>query len=47
MPLLLDVPFEEKDEAKEKGARWNPELKKWFAPNNKYYYKPRYAERAT
>lgn len=37
MPLVLNVPFEEKDAAKEKGARWNPELKKWIATNKKYY----------
>ena len=28
----LDVPFEEKDEAKSKGARWDPAAKRWFAP---------------
>ena len=37
MPLLLNVPFAEKDIAKSKGARWNPELKKWIAPKKKYY----------
>lgn len=37
MPLQLNVPFEEKDTAKEKGARWNPELRKWIATNKKYY----------
>lgn len=25
--LLLNVPYEEKDEAKSLGAKWNPELK--------------------
>ena len=29
---ILNVPFEEKDEAKELGARWDPEIKKWFIP---------------
>lgn len=28
----LDVPFDEKDEAKSKGARWDPAAKRWFAP---------------
>lgn len=31
MRLFLDVPFEEKDEAKALGARWNPKVKKWYA----------------
>ncbi len=30
--IILDVPFCEKDEAKMLGARWNPEIKKWFIP---------------
>ena len=29
---ILNVPFAEKDAAKELGARWDPELKKWFVP---------------
>lgn len=37
--LLLDVPYNEKDEAKALGARWNPELKKWYVQNEKNYYK--------
>lgn len=28
----LDVPFEEKDEAKALGARWAPKEKRWYAP---------------
>lgn len=39
MSLLLNVPYEEKDEAKALGARWNPELKKWYVQNRKDYYK--------
>lgn len=31
--LLLNVPYEEKDEAKSLGAKWNPELKKWYIQN--------------
>ena len=27
----LRVPFDRKDEAKEMGARWNPDTKRWFA----------------
>lgn len=36
--LLLNVPYEEKDEAKSLGAKWNPELKKWYIQN---HYCPR------
>jgi len=28
----LEVPFAEKDQAKALGAKWNPDLKKWFVP---------------
>ena len=31
-PILLEVPFQEKDQAKQLGARWNPLLRKWFVP---------------
>ena len=31
-PILLDVPFQEKEQAKQLGARWNPVLRKWFVP---------------
>ena len=30
--LLLNVPFSEKDNAKARGARWDPGLKKWYVP---------------
>lgn len=30
MNVLLDVPYQEKDLAKERGARWNPNLKSWY-----------------
>lgn len=30
--LLLEVPFNEKDEAKSLGAKWNPKLKCWYVP---------------
>ncbi|UDJ86344.1 hypothetical protein IRM71_02790 [Erwinia amylovora] len=33
--LILNVPFNEKDEVKSKGARWNPDLKKWYVPEGK------------
>jgi hypothetical protein len=29
----LHVPFDEKDEAKKLGAKWDPEKKSWYAPN--------------
>jgi len=31
--LAIEVPFAEKDQAKALGARWNPEIKKWFIPD--------------
>lgn len=31
-PVLLNVPIEEKDDAKALGARWNGEQKKWYVP---------------
>ena len=30
MSLIIDVPYAEKDEAKSLGAKWNPNLKKWY-----------------
>jgi len=33
MPLYLNVPFSEKDEAKSLGARWDAQAKKWFVPD--------------
>lgn len=30
----IDVPFELKDKAKALGARWDPQAKKWYAPND-------------
>lgn len=32
--ILLDVPFSEKDSAKSVGARWNPQAKKWYVPED-------------
>ena len=29
MDIILEVPFEKKDDAKKLGAKWNMELKKW------------------
>ena len=37
--LLLNVPYEEKDEAKKLGARWNPDIKKWYVQNRRDYPK--------
>lgn len=33
MTVLLAVPYEQKDEAKALGAKWNPTLKKWYVPD--------------
>lgn len=30
--IYLDVPYEDKDEAKELGAIWHPERKQWYTP---------------
>lgn len=30
---ILNVPFKEKDRAKSLGAKWSPELKRWYIPN--------------
>lgn len=37
--LILNVPYSEKDEAKALGARWNPQIKKWYVRNKEDYYK--------
>ena len=39
MSLIIDVPYAEKDEAKSLGAKWNPNLKKWYVKERKNYYK--------
>ena len=33
--VVLDVPYNEKEEAKELGAWWDPGMKKWFVPNGR------------
>lgn len=35
MPIYLDVPYEEKDEAKALGARWNGNVRRWFVPDGR------------
>lgn len=30
MNILLNVPYAEKDFAKQQGAKWNPQLKSWY-----------------
>jgi len=35
MPLKINVPFAQKDLAKQYGALWNNELKTWFVPDDK------------
>lgn len=37
--LILEVPYSEKDEAKALGAKWNPEIKKWYVRDKKDYHK--------
>lgn len=39
MSLLLDVPYKEKDKAKQLGAKWNVNLKKWYVESKNDYYK--------
>lgn len=39
MALLLNVPYEEKEEVKLLGAFWNNELKKWYVKDRKNYQK--------
>lgn len=34
--LYLEVPFKEKDEAKRLGARWDPNMKKWYVCRNRW-----------
>ena len=29
----LDCPFDEKDECKKLGAKWDPSVKKWYVPD--------------
>lgn len=38
MGLFLNVPYKEKDEARALGARWNPEVKRWYVdvPQEEY-----------
>lgn len=37
--LYLNVPYEEKEEAKKRYAKWDKHKKKWYATNPKYYYR--------
>lgn len=32
--IFLNVPYKDKDKAKQLGARWNSEKKKWYIPEN-------------
>ena len=35
--IYLNVPYDEKDEAKKMGARWDKSKKRWYIePNNRY-----------
>ena len=31
--IYLNVPYERKEEAKQLGAKWNPQKKKWYSEN--------------
>ena len=33
--LILNVPYREKDDAKALGAKWDPNIKKWYVRNKK------------
>ena len=35
MALYLDVPYEEKDEAKALGARWDRDARLWYVPDGR------------
>lgn len=37
--LFLNIPYIDKDLVKQCGARWNPELKKWYVPYRRNYNK--------
>ena len=39
MPLFLNVPYAQKEQAKAAGARWNPEVKKWYVSDRRNYHK--------
>lgn len=39
MPLLLNVPFCEKDAVKSLGAKWNSKIKRWYVTDKNQYYK--------
>lgn len=39
MSLLLNVDYAEKDEARALGAKWNPELKRWYVDDKNNYPK--------
>ena len=30
--IILEVPFKEKEEVKMLGARWDPQIRKWYVP---------------
>jgi hypothetical protein len=37
--LILDIPYNEKDEAKRIGAKWDPNIKKWYVNDKEDYHK--------
>jgi len=44
--LYLHVPFDKKDEAKRLGAKWDKDLKRWFAPNGEKELVDRWGDEA-
>lgn len=40
MKYILDVPYSDKDEAKENGAKWDSYIKRWvvYSTNMNFYY---------
>ena len=44
--IYLNVPYEDKEEAKELGCKWNAKRKKWFIenPKDRALYKKWYLE---
>lgn len=37
MSLFINIPYNEKDEAKKLGAKWNPNVKKWYVTDRRNY----------
>jgi hypothetical protein len=42
--VYYNIPFERKDEAKELGARWDKEVKKWYALNTNEVFNEKFGK---